>query len=69
MAGTRPGGYPKPATTRRQVSGSASGPPTGFIGIVLGPLVAVLATAIVESYFARPMGVPSPPEQGSAGLD
>ena len=26
----------------------------GFIGIVLGPLVAVLATAIVESYFARP---------------
>jgi len=27
----------------------------GFIGIVLGPLVAVLATAIVESYHARPL--------------
>jgi predicted PurR-regulated permease PerM len=27
----------------------------GFIGIVLGPLVAVLATAIIESYFARPL--------------
>ena len=27
----------------------------GFIGIVLGPLVAVLATAIVESYHAQPL--------------
>ena len=26
----------------------------GFIGIVLGPLVAVLLTAILESYYARP---------------
>jgi predicted PurR-regulated permease PerM len=31
----------------------------GFIGIVLGPLVAVLATAIIDSYFARPADHPT----------
>jgi predicted PurR-regulated permease PerM len=33
----------------------------GFIGIVLGPLVAVLATAIIDSYFARPADHPGAP--------
>jgi predicted PurR-regulated permease PerM len=36
----------------------------GFIGIVLGPLVAVLATAIVESYFARPVEELTAPVDG-----
>jgi len=44
----------------------------GFIGIVLGPLVAVLLTAILESYYARPdasPAVPAPavPEADAAG--
>jgi predicted PurR-regulated permease PerM len=37
----------------------------GFIGIVLGPLVAVLATAIVESYFARPVEQLTAPAGGA----
>ena len=50
----------------------------GFIGIVLGPLVAVLATAIIESYFARPLEELTAPagsdprpaaEAGSASTD
>jgi predicted PurR-regulated permease PerM len=34
----------------------------GFIGIVLGPLVAVLLTAIVETYASRPDGAAPAPE-------
>jgi predicted PurR-regulated permease PerM len=30
----------------------------GFIGIVLGPLVAALLAAIVEAYYARPEEAP-----------
>lgn len=37
----------------------------GFIGIVLGPLVAVLLTAILESYYARPAEAPAAPDAGA----
>jgi predicted PurR-regulated permease PerM len=43
----------------------------GFIGVVLGPLVAVLLTAIVESYAARPEDewpVPEAPARATAVL-
>jgi len=35
----------------------------GFIGIVLGPLVAALLTALVESYHAAPEAAPTPPRR------
>jgi predicted PurR-regulated permease PerM len=39
----------------------------GFIGIVVGPLVAALLTALVESYHAEPEPPVAPPEsQGKA---
>src|SRR5262245_58611863 len=34
----------------------------GFIGIVLGPLVAAIATAVFESYLEPPPAEPPPPE-------
>jgi predicted PurR-regulated permease PerM len=38
----------------------------GFIGIVLGPLVAALLTALVESYHAEPEPAPAPPPAAAA---
>ena len=38
----------------------------GFIGIVLGPLVAALLTALVESYHAAPEAAPTPPPEAPA---
>jgi predicted PurR-regulated permease PerM len=37
----------------------------GFIGIVLGPLVAAIATAVFESYLDAPPGEPPPPAAGA----
>ena len=38
----------------------------GFIGIVLGPLAAVLLEAIIESYYARPTEVATAPAEAAA---
>ena len=40
----------------------------GFIGIVLGPLAAVILEAILESYYARPSEVAAAAEASYAGL-
>jgi predicted PurR-regulated permease PerM len=40
----------------------------GFIGIVLGPLAAVILEAILESYYARPSEVAAAAEASHAGL-